>query len=109
MEREDGSFAPAHVLADGRLERAGRAMRPELQRRSSHASGHHHTAGVVVIGDEILAAKVDDENTAFLCAQLHAIGWRVRKVRPHPGSFLPPAPPRSHCTSFTFLGTSNHP
>lgn len=68
-------------------------MRPELQRRSSHASGHHHTAGVVVIGDEILAAKVDDENTAFLCAQLHAIGWRVRKVRTQPGSFLPPAPP----------------
>ena len=31
-------------------------------------------------GDEILAAKVVDSNTHFLCKELHAIGWRVSKV-----------------------------
>jgi FAD synthetase len=32
------------------------------------------------VGDEILAAKVADSNTGFLCKELHAIGWRVSKV-----------------------------
>ena len=31
----------------------------------------------VIIGDEILAAKVEDTNTKFLCSELRAIGWQV--------------------------------
>ena len=38
------------------------------------------SAGLVIIGDEILAAKVEDLNTAFLCGELRAIGWRVKQV-----------------------------
>ena len=41
------------------------------------------TGAQVIIGDEILAAKVDDENSRFLCSELRAIGWKVRKVRLH--------------------------
>ena len=35
----------------------------------------------VVVGDEILAARVEDVNTRFLCGELRALGWRVCKVR----------------------------
>ena len=147
LRKEDGSFCPAHALADGRMERAGRAGRADLARPST---GHALTksAGIVVVGDEILAAKVgtliwlvgfkateytfevastitsgtrhvcgkeiddmsaslslsgqaylldtiphpvipasawalqvEDVNTAFLCSELRAIGWHVKKVR----------------------------
>ena len=38
------------------------------------------TAALVIVGDEILAAKVEDLNTHFLCSELRAIGWRVCKA-----------------------------
>ena len=38
--KEDGSFAPAHMLADPRLERAGRSLAPDLERRSSELGSH---------------------------------------------------------------------
>ena len=78
--KEDGSFAPAYMLADNRMERAGRGS----QRAADDVLVPHsltRTAAVVIIGDEILAAKVQDVNTYFLCSELHAIGWRVCKVR----------------------------
>ncbi len=41
----------------------------------------HDTFSFLPAGDEILSAKVEDVNTQFLCAELRAIGWRVKKVR----------------------------
>ena len=38
------------------------------------------TAALVIMGDEILAGRVDDINTPFLCRELHALGWQVAKV-----------------------------
>eukprot|EP00878_Enallax_costatus_P028716 GHUV01031051.1.p1 GENE.GHUV01031051.1~~GHUV01031051.1.p1 ORF type:complete len:571 (+),score=152.40 GHUV01031051.1:434-2146(+) len=90
LKKSDGTFAPAHALADGRLERSGRATK---QRRSeslpsggaaSVTSSMSWVAGIVVIGDEILSGKVEDTNTPFLCKKLHDIGWTVCKV-----SFVP--------------------
>lgn len=43
--------------------------------------GERRTAGLLIIGDEILSAKVEDVNTRFLCAELRSIGWTVEKVR----------------------------
>jgi hypothetical protein len=57
LQKEDGSFCPAHALADGRMERAGRAGKADLARPSAGAT-LTKSAGVVVVGDEILAAKV---------------------------------------------------
>lgn len=34
----------------------------------------------IIIGDEILSAKVEEVNTRFLCAELRAIGWQVCKA-----------------------------
>lgn len=78
LRREDGTYAPAHLLPDARLERAGRACKVARQRTSVTASTK--TAGLVIIGDEILSAKVEDVNTPFLCGELRALGWRVNKV-----------------------------
>lgn len=47
----------------------------------SSVGGERRTAGLLIIGDEILSAKVEDVNTRFLCAELRSIGWTVEKVR----------------------------
>ncbi|KAI3436315.1 hypothetical protein D9Q98_002368 [Chlorella vulgaris] len=75
---EDGSYAPAHMLPDARLERAGRQSK--VARQTSAAGGVHRTAALLIIGDEILSAKVEDANTPFLCRELRAVGWTVNKV-----------------------------
>lgn len=91
---EDGTFAPAHSLNDARLERAGRNVAingswsdSNLVRRT-HSSlngtnigqGDIKTVGLLLIGDEILSAKVEDVNMRFLCSELRAIGWRVDRA-----------------------------
>ena len=40
------------------------------------------TVALLIIGDEILAGKVEDTNSSFLGRELYALGWRVVKVRP---------------------------
>ena len=79
LSKEDGTFAPAYMLADSRMERAGRSSKP-AQQQSMHTTALTRTAAIVIVGDEILAAKVQDLNTYFLCSELRAIGWRVCKV-----------------------------
>ncbi|KAL3157694.1 hypothetical protein ABBQ32_012130 [Trebouxia sp. C0010 RCD-2024] len=78
LRKENGTFAPAYMLADGRMERAGRINKqtPEVPVTKSLT----RSAAIIVVGDELLAAKVQDVNTPFLCSQLRAIGWRVCKV-----------------------------
>ncbi|GAX86541.1 hypothetical protein CEUSTIGMA_g13948.t1 [Chlamydomonas eustigma] len=110
LQLEDGSFAPAHQLPDGRLERAGRgalgaaAVAAAAGREAgkadlngiicsastgttapeagtlSESGTFAHTAAILVVGDEILTGKVDDCNTSFLCSELHMIGWSVVRV-----------------------------
>lgn len=38
------------------------------------------TAAVVIIGNEILTGKTDDENARFLTRELHGLGVRLRRV-----------------------------
>jgi len=38
------------------------------------------TAGIVVIGDEILSGKFTEENAAFLIAELRALGVELRRI-----------------------------
>lgn len=77
--RPDGTYAPAYLLPDARLERAGRST---LER--GHSSVVSMTgglrAGVVIIGDEILAAKVEDLNTRFLCSEMRRVGISLQRV-----------------------------
>ena len=92
LAREDGSFAPAHLLPDARLERAGRVSSSQnsvrrLNRSNSSsvkkkrgADADTGTVGLLIIGDEILSAKVEDVNTRFLCAELRATGWSVERA-----------------------------
>ncbi|XP_023290065.1 FAD synthase isoform X2 [Orussus abietinus] len=40
----------------------------------------YHTAGLIVIGDEILKAQVKDTNSAFMCKLLYDCGVKVKKI-----------------------------
>lgn len=40
----------------------------------------HRTAGILIIGNEILSGKVKDTNSPFLCAELRALGVDVQKI-----------------------------
>lgn len=83
LARPDGNFSPAHMLQDPKLERSGRIQKKSRSVARVHSfvkNMHTPTAGVVVIGDEILAAKVDDVNMKFLCKSLRSIGWLVTHV-----------------------------
>lgn len=43
-------------------------------------SGIIHTAGIVIVGDEILSGKIADVNSGYLARELHSIGWQVLRV-----------------------------
>ena len=38
------------------------------------------TAGIVLVGNEILSGKIADANAAFLCRELRALGVDVRRI-----------------------------
>ena len=38
------------------------------------------TAGIILIGNEILSGKIRDENAAYLCRELRALGVDVRRI-----------------------------
>ena len=38
------------------------------------------TAGIILVGNEILSGKVRDENAAYLCRELRALGVDVRRI-----------------------------
>ena len=40
----------------------------------------HRTAGILIIGNEILSGKVQDANSPFLCTELRALGVDVQKI-----------------------------
>ena len=61
LEKEDGSYAPAHVLADGRLERAGRVTGASLIRRRSMPPALTRSAGLVIIGESSPASLLDGD------------------------------------------------
>jgi len=38
------------------------------------------TAGIILIGNEILSGKIEDANAAYLCRELRALGVEVRRI-----------------------------
>src|SRR5512132_2578223 len=38
------------------------------------------TAGIILIGNEILSGKIQDANAAYLCRELRALGVDVRRI-----------------------------
>jgi hypothetical protein len=55
------------------------------------------TAGILVIGNEILSGKVVDTNSPYLCQELHTLGVDVQRICVVPrrtlGEHLPNATP----------------
>ncbi|QHN86119.1 putative FAD synthase [Arachis hypogaea] len=85
-------FKPAYLLADGRLERAGRAkrlsssncgQRPVDSNGLSSLDLHKNsmlTASVIAVGDEFLFGTVEDQLGPNLCRKLHSVGWSVLRL-----------------------------
>ena len=82
LRRPDGGYAPARELADGRAERAGRGTggAPPAAAADPTPTALTRTAAVLVVGDELLAGRVPDTNSPFVCGRLSAAGWAVRRV-----------------------------
>ncbi|CAG9461140.1 unnamed protein product [Pedinophyceae sp. YPF-701] len=76
---QDGKHLPAFELADQRMERAGRGNTRHSAGPTPRA-GLTRVAGLLIVGDELLSAKVQDTNISFMCAGLRRIGWRVGRV-----------------------------
>ncbi|XP_002519482.2 FAD synthase [Ricinus communis] len=85
-------FKPAYMLADGRLERAGRVKKlspptvghlPGVSDSPDNVDAHKNSAlvaAVVAVGDEILFGAVEDQLGPSLCRKLHCIGWSVSQT-----------------------------
>lgn len=78
LRRDDGTYRPAWELVDGRAERAGRDNTARLRRSTSRRRTYQ--VGILIVGNEVLSASVEDRNTHFLCQQFREIGWRVARV-----------------------------
>uniref|UniRef100_A0A0K8RA57 Putative mgc82686 protein n=1 Tax=Ixodes ricinus TaxID=34613 RepID=A0A0K8RA57_IXORI len=53
-------------------------------RRWCRMSSGGNTAGIIVIGDEILRGDIADTNVFHICSRLRALGIRVERVSHHP-------------------------
>ncbi|MBI4209347.1 MAG: competence/damage-inducible protein A [Deltaproteobacteria bacterium] len=40
----------------------------------------HRTAGILIIGDEVLSGKVEDQNSPYLCRELRQLGVDVQRL-----------------------------
>ncbi|KAF7818655.1 FAD synthase [Senna tora] len=91
ISNSSNKFKPAYLLADGRLERAGRVKKlsSTCSQLPADSNGLNSldlhktsllTASVIAVGDEILFGIVEDQLGPSLCRKLHSIGWSVSQV-----------------------------
>jgi molybdenum cofactor synthesis domain-containing protein len=59
---------------------AGHLDALEMPAACRSAPEGHRTAGIMVIGNEILSGKVTDENSPFLARELRALGVTLRRI-----------------------------
>jgi FAD synthetase len=73
----------------------------------AHASDAGPTAGMVVIGNEILSGKITDTNSPFLCRELNFLGMRMERLVTIPDDFaLIGRVVREFSEAFTWVFTS---
>jgi len=73
----------------------------------AHAGESGPTAGMVVIGNDILSCKITDTNSPFLCRELHFLGIRLERLITIPDDFaLIGQVVREFSAAFTWIFTS---
>ena len=103
LRQADGSYLPAWQLSDWSLERAGRLA--PAQSPGTGSPGRRSMAqvesrlkaatnvGLVVIGDEVLQGKVQEENSNYAISALRARGMPIHRC-----VGLPPYAPQPVCS-----------
>ncbi|XP_057438284.1 uncharacterized protein LOC130730322 isoform X2 [Lotus japonicus] len=92
ISNSSNKFKPAYLLADGRLERAGRVKKlssstcgqlPVDSNGLTSLDMHKNsmlTASIIGVGDEILFGIVEDQLGPYVCRKLHSVGWSVLQL-----------------------------
>ena len=134
LRAADGTYACAWQLADGSLERAGRAVRssstgakvsaatasPDAAGAAAPTSSpaavvgesgssrvRAESAALLIVGDEILGGKISDDNTRLAASKLRLAGVTLRRVCVVPDEIEPIVSElRQMMTSFDVVLTS---
>lgn len=84
--RPDGTYRPAWELCEEGLERAGRVesgkAKPDTSEGDDESEGVHaaQTAGLLIVGDEILSGKTADVNSFKAAKMLKQRGVKLRRI-----------------------------
>ena len=77
------------------------------KKRGNELKSEHPTAGILIIGNEILSGKVQDSNSSYLCRELRFLGVEVKRIATVPdeleviGNYL-----REFSETFTWVFTT---
>ena len=77
------------------------------KKRGNKLKSEHPTAGILIIGNEILSGKVQDSNSSYLCRELRFLGVEVKRIATVPdeleviGNYL-----REFSEAFTWVFTT---
>ena len=77
------------------------------KKRGNELKSEHPTAGILIIGNEILSGKVQDSNSSYLCRELRFLGVEVKRIATVPdeleviGNYL-----REFSEAFTWVFTT---
>ncbi|XP_075301283.1 FAD synthase [Opisthocomus hoazin] len=95
------------TLRAGWVLRTASSSRPMAAPGPAAARGSAATAGIIVIGDEILKGHTQDTNSFFMCRRLRALGVRVARVSVVPDEVAAIADEvAAFASRFTFVLTS---
>lgn len=88
LVNSDGSFKPAFKLVDWGSERLSRGAQMSLRDSDDGSSKAALTAGVLVVGDELLAGLRKDTNSSLAAVSLEGDGLEVQQITVAPDNVM---------------------
>ena len=88
LTNPDGSFKPAYKLADWASERLSRGAEISVRDSDEGSPKAALTAGVLVVGDELLAGLRKDTNSSLAAVSLEGAGLDVQQITVAPDNVM---------------------